>query len=126
MATYDRIDRLITYLGGAVPEVVWEREAADVARPDDWGAVELRTTTDSTWADGDQTDTAWAIDVYLCVTSQEAGWADRIGAALHAYDDNVAWISWQMAERAWHPEIQKTLWRWRVTLWEPLTGEEAG
>lgn len=120
MATVDRIEQMLNRLGSAIPSVIWERDAADVLRPEDWGAAELRVSPLSQWADGEPTDTAWGIDLYLCVSDREADWQDAVESVLRAYDDEVAWITWELKERSWRPEIQKTLWRWRVTLYEAL------
>ena len=115
---------MINLLSEEMPGVVWERDAADVLRPEDWGAVELRSGADTQWADGQPTDEATGIDVYLCVSDREADWRDAVDEILRTYDDRVAWITWSLADRAWMPEIQKVLWRWRVILYEPVnTGE---
>lgn len=120
MATRDRIEDLIDLLSAGMEDVIWERDAVDVLRPEDWGAVELRAGQDVQWADGQPTDGASGIDLYLCVSDREAGWLDAMEEILRAYDDQVAWITWALGERTWLPEIQKTLWRWRVTLYEPI------
>jgi len=119
----DRIEMMIDRLSAGMPGVIWERDAADVLRPEDWGAVELRADADTQWADGQPTDEATGIDLYLCVSDREADWRDTINEILRGYDDEVAWITWQLADRAWMPEIQHTLWRWRVTLYEPILTE---
>lgn len=119
----DRIEMMIDRLSAGMPGVIWERDAADVARPEDWGAVELRSGADVQWSDGQPTDEATGIDVYLCVTDREAGWLDTVETILRAYDDEVAWITWALADRVWLPEIQHTMWRWRVTLYEPILTE---
>lgn len=107
-------------LSAGMEGVIWERDAADVLRPEDWGAVELRAGQDVQWADGQPTDEASGIDLYLCVGNREADWRDTVETILRAYDDRAAWITWVLSERTWLPEIQKTLWRWRVTLYEPI------
>ena len=122
----DRIEMMIDRLSAGMPGVIWERDAADVLRPEDWGAVELRSGADTQWADGQPTDEATGIDVYLCVSDREADWRDTINEILRGYDDEVAWITWTLSDREWMPEIQKVLWRWRVTLYEPILTDEDG
>lgn len=117
----DRIDQMLNMLGEGIPEIIWERDAADVDRPEDWGAAELRNEPETQWADGLPTDRSWVIDLYMAVTDQESEWEDKVDTVLRRFDDEAEWITWELAERSWMPQIRKTLWRWRIRLYGPLT-----
>lgn len=116
----DRIDQMLDMLGDEIPEIIWEREAADVARPEDWGALELRKEPDAQWADGQVTDRIWSMDLFLAVGDQGSEWAERIDSVLRRFDEEAEWITWEMTERGWQPNIQKVLWTWRIRLYGPL------
>ena len=116
----DRIDQMLNMLGEAIPEVIWERDAADVARPEDWGAAELRKEPETQYADGVPTDRVWIVDLYMAVTDDGSDWADRVDAVMRQYDEEAEWITWEVTERAFQPNIQKNLWRWRIRIYGPL------
>lgn len=116
----DRIDQMLNMLGEAIPEVIWERDAADVARPEDWGAAELRQEPVTQYADGVPTDRVWIVDLYMAVTDDGSDWADRVDAVMRRYDEEAEWITWEVTERAVQPNIQKNLWRWRIRIYGPL------
>lgn len=120
----DRIDQMLDMLGDDIPEIIWEREAADVARPEDWGAVELRSEPDAQWADGQATDRIWSMDLYLATGDQGSQWAERVDNVLRRFDEEAEWITWEMAERSWQPNIQKVLWRWRIRLYGEISMQE--
>ncbi len=116
----DRIDQMLNMLGEAIPEVIWERDAADVARPEDWGAAELRQEPETQYADGVPTDRVWIVDLYMAVTDDGSDWADRVDAVMRQYDEEAEWITWEVTERSYQPNIQKNLWRWRIRIYGPL------
>ena len=116
----DRIDQLLDFIGERIPEVIWDRDAVDVARPENWGAAELRSEPDSQWADGRETDTVHAVELYLAVSDRESHWKADVESALEAYDAAVCWIDWHMDDRTWMPQIDKTLWKWTVRMLEGL------
>lgn len=116
----DRIDQLLDFIGERIPEVIWDRDAVDVARPENWGAAELRSEPDSQWADGRETDTVHAVELYLAVSDRESHWKADVESALEAYDAAVCWIDWHMDDRTWMPQIEKTLWKWTVRMLEGL------
>lgn len=120
----DRIDQMLNLLGEAIPEVIWERDAADVARPEDWGAAELRSAPEIQWADGRPIDTVWLIDLYLAVGDRESEWQSQVEDVLSAFDENVEFITWELKERSWQPQIQKALWIWGVRLYGPLEASD--
>lgn len=116
----DRVDQLIDILNRDVSGVVFDRDAIDVDRPEDWGAVELRPDAKQQWADGHLVGEAHRLDVYLCVSDREADWAEKVNSAFLAFDDEVDDIGWQLADRGYLPELDRILWRWSVTLFGPL------
>lgn len=124
----DRIDQMLNMLGDAIPEVIWERDAADVARPEDWGAAELRQEPATQWADGVPTDRVWIVDLYMAVTDDGSDWADLVDAVMRRYDEEAEWITWNLASREYMPQIGKVLWQWQVRIYGPLEipGETGG
>lgn len=116
----DRIDQLLDFIGERIPEVIWDRDAVDVDRPENWGAAELRSEPASQWADGRETDTMNGVELYLAVSDRESAWKSRVESALEAFDASVCWIDWHMDDRTWMPQIEKTLWRWTVRMLEGL------
>ena len=77
----DRVDQLIDILNRDVGGVVFDRDAIDVDRPENWGAVEARTDGKQQWADGHLIDEAHRMDVYLCVSDREADWSAKMNDA---------------------------------------------
>lgn len=120
----DQIEKLIETLNQEIPEVIFDRDALDVARPEDWGALEMRGDGEDQWADDQPVDTVETADLFLGVGDRKSCWRHRIEAALKKYDEETAWIRWSLQERAWQPVIQKSLWRWRIAFLEPMGGEE--
>lgn len=116
----DWIDRLIDILNGVMDgDVSFDRDATDVDRPDNWGAVELRGEAETVWADDQPIDSIWTADVYLCVTDRESGWITRVGEALRLFDAETP-CTWSMPERGYLPELDRILWRWQVRIYGPL------
>ena len=116
----DRIDQMLNMLGEAIPEVIWERDAADVARPEDWGAAELRSEPETQWADGVPTDRVWILDLYMAVSDQGSTWEDRVDAVMRDFDEEAEWITWELSERTYMPQIMKVVWIWRVRIYGAL------
>ena len=120
----DRIDGLLDFIGERIPTVIWDRDAVDVARPENWGAAELRNEPASQWADGHEINTVDGLDLYLAVNDRESHWKADVEGALSEYDSEVAWIDWHLEDRTWMPQIDKTLWRWTIRMLEGLEEPE--
>lgn len=116
----DRIDQLIDCLNaGLAGGAVFDRDAVDVDRPDNWGAVELRAESETQWADDSPIDTISTCDVYLCVDDRESHWGADVVLALEAFDE-LAPCYWQQTGREYVPELDRILWKWQVRILVPL------
>ena len=123
MSEHDLIDQLIDQLNDGVPDVTFERDVLETDRPDDWGAVELTGEDDSEWADGTMTDQVLAVDVWVCVTGRGSRIKRKVQAVLRAFGtENDA--GWKLMSRNYIYDLDKIVWRWRVTLWAPLEEDE--
>ena len=123
MSEHDLIDQLIDQLNDGVPDVTFERDVLETDRPDDWGAVELTGEDDSEWADGTMTDQVLAVDVWVCVTGRGSRIKRKVQAVLRAFGtENDA--GWKLMSRNYVYDLDKVIWRWRVTMWAPLEEDE--
>lgn len=123
MSEHDLIDQLIDQLNDGVPDVTFERDVLETDRPDDWGAVELTGEDDSEWADGTMIDQVLAVDVWVCVTGRGSRIKRKVQAVLRAFGtENDA--GWKLMSRNYIYDLDKVIWRWRVTMWAPLDDDE--
>lgn len=119
MDEHDLIDQLIDQLNDGVPDVTFERDVLETDRPDDWGAVELTGEDDSEWADGTMIDQVLTVDVWVCVTGRGSRIKRKVQAVLRAFGaENDA--GWKLVSRNYIYDLDKVIWRWRVTMWAPL------
>ena len=119
----DLIDLLIDALNDGVPGITFDRDVLETDRPEDWGAVELTAEDNSEWADGNMIDQVLAADVWLCSANHGSRIKRKVQAALRrfgaAYD-----AGWKLISRNYIYDLDKIVWRWRVTLWAPLEEDE--
>lgn len=115
----DRIDQLIDILNREITDISFDRDAIDVDRPDEWGAVELRRES-NIWADGHPVDSITRADVFLCVNGRESDWAEKMRDAFLCFDDEVEDIGWTLSDRTYLPELDRLLWKWAVVIYGPL------
>ena len=123
MSEHDLIDQLIDQLNDGVPDVTFERDVLETDRPDDWGAVELTGEDDSEWADGTMIDQVLAVDVWVCVTGRGSRIKRKVQAVLRAFGTENA-AGWKLISRNYIYDLDKVIWRWRVTVWAPLDDDE--
>lgn len=120
----DKIDQMIACLHGHAPEIPFDRDALAEDRPGDrWGAVELRGAAGAVWADGRLIDQGFLVELWLCVDDLDSEWLEDIQEALAEYGETED-IGYGLAERVYLPDIDRTLWRWTVTIYGGLTVEE--
>lgn len=120
----DKIDILIEQLNDALGgRIEFDRDAVDVDRPEEWGAVELRRDAETQWADGRPIDTQYLANIYLAIDDRESGLLSLVNGALEAVDEMFP-IIWSMADRVWLPEIERAVWIWNVRIWGPIGWEE--
>ena len=123
MDEHDLIDRLIDQLNDGVPDVTFERDVLETDRPEDWGAVELTGEDDSEWADGTMIDQVLAADIWVCVTGRGSRIKRRVQAVLRNFGaENDA--GWKLISRNYIYDLDKVVWRWRVSLWAPLDEDD--
>lgn len=120
----DKIDVLIEKLNLAMDGAIeFDRDAVDVDRPEEWGAVELRRDQETQWADGKPIDTQYLANIYLSIEDRESDLIDLVNGALEETDELFP-IIWGMADRMWLPDIERALWIWNVRIWGPLAWDE--
>ena len=123
MDEHDLIDQLIDQLNDGVPDVTFERDVLETDRPEDWGAVELTCEDDSEWADGTMIDQVLAADVWVCVTGRGSRIKRKVQAVLRKFGaENDA--GWKLISRNYIYDLDKVVWRWRVSLWAPLDEDD--
>lgn len=123
MDEHDLIDQLIDQLNDGVPDVTFERDVLETDRPEDWGAVELTGEDDSEWADGTMIDQVLAADIWVCVTGRGSRIKRRVQAVLRQFGaENDA--GWKLISRNYIYDLDKVVWRWRVSLWAPLDEDD--
>ena len=123
MSEHDLIDQLIDQLNDGVPDVTFERDVLETDRPDDWGAVELTGEDDSEWADGTMIDQVLAVDVWVCSANRGSRIKRKVQAVLRKFCvENDA--GWKLISRNYIYDLDKIVWRWRVTMWAPLETED--
>lgn len=118
----DTIDTLIARLNAATAEsgLVFEKDALDIERPEDWGAVELVNTKDE-WADGKIIDRTYVLDVWAAVSDRGSDWLGKVEQVFLEYGDLI-W--YRLAERGYLHDVKKSLWRWRVEIDMSRTPED--
>lgn len=118
----DTIDTLIARLNAATAEsgLVFEKDALDIERPEDWGAVELVNTKDE-WADGKIIDRTYVLDVWAAVSDRGSDWLGKVEQVFLDYGDLI-W--YRLAERGYLHDVKKSLWRWRVEIDMSRTPED--
>ena len=123
MDEHDLIDQLIDQLNDGVPDVTFERDVLETDRPEDWGAVELTGEDDSEWADGTMIDQVLAADIWVCVTGRGSRIKRKVQAVLRKFGaENDA--GWKLISRNYIYDLDKVVWRWRVSLWAPLDEDD--
>lgn len=120
----DTIDTLISRLNAATAEsgLVFEKDALDIERPEDWGTVELVNTKDE-WADGKIIDRTYVLDVWAAVSDRGSDWLGKVEQVFLDYGDLI-W--YRLAERGYLHDVKKSLWRWRVEIDMSRTPEDEG
>lgn len=124
MTYADAVDRLITRLETAAPEIRWDRDALDMGATETTGAVEMTGEVASDWADGKPVDANFGADIWILTADSGYGLLGRITQALMAYDDLDGLITWSQPERHFLYDLGKIGWKWTVIFWEPLETEE--
>lgn len=124
MTYADAVDRLITRLETAAPEIRWDRDALDMGATETTGAVEMTGEVASDWADGKPVDANFGADIWILTADSGYGLLGRITQALMAYDDLDGLITWSQPERHFLYDLGKISWKWTVIFWEPLETEE--
>ena len=128
MDEHDLIDELIDQLNDGVPGVTFDRDVLETDRPEDWGAVELTAEDDSEWADGVMIDQVLAADVWLCSGNHGSRIKRKVQAVLRRFgaEDDAGWklISRNYIYDLDKYDLDKIVWRWRVTMWAPLEEDE--
>ena len=123
MDEHDLIDQLIDQLNDGVPDVTFERDVLETDRPEDWGAVELTGEDDSEWADGTMIDQVLAADIWVCITGRGSRIKRRVQAVLRRFGaENDA--GWKLISRNYIYDLDKVVWRWRVSMWAPLDEDD--
>ena len=123
MDEHDLIDQLIDQLNDGVPDVTFERDVLETDRPEDWGAVELTGEDDSEWADGTMIDQVLAADIWVCITGRGSRIKRRVQAVLRRFGtENDA--GWKLISRNYIYDLDKVVWRWRVSMWAPLEADD--
>ena len=113
----DIIDELLDALNDGT-EVVFDRDAMDVNRPEDWGAVELTGESGSDWADGGMTEQESEISVWLCCRQKDLTPKGQVQAVLHDFcRPRVG--RWRLQGRNWLPDLDRVLYEWKVYLCGP-------
>ena len=120
---YDLIDTLIDVLNDGVPSVTFERDVLEPNRPDDWAAVELTGEGDSEWGDGNQTDQTLNIDVWVCISGKGSRIKRKVQAVLKTFCEEYDG-GWKLISRNYIYDLDKVIWRWRVTMWAPLDDDD--
>lgn len=123
MTYADAVDKLITRLETAAPEVRWDRDALDMGATETTGAVEMTGEVASDWADGKPVDANFGADIWILTADSGYGLLGRITQALMAYDDLDGLITWSQPERHFLYDLGKISWQWKVIFWEPLETE---
>ena len=123
MDEHDLIDQLIDQLNDGVPDVTFERDVLETDRPDDWGAVELTGEDDSEWADGTMTDQVLAVDVWVCISGKGSRIKRKVQAVLKSFCEEYDG-GWKLISRNYIYDLDKVVWRWRVSMWAPLEEDE--
>lgn len=117
----DNIDGLINRLNAATAAdgLVFERDALDIERPEDWGAVELVNTRDE-YADGKIIDRTYVLDIWAAVSDRGSDWLAKIETVFNSYGDRI-W--WRLKDRGYLHDVKKAAWNWRVELDWAADGE---
>lgn len=116
----DQIDELIDTLNDACPGIVFERDALEVNRPEDWAAVEM-TGSESQWADGVMVDQVLKCEVWVCLNDRRAGVRKRVQAALARFSAaHEGTVGWEFTQRAYMYELDKVVWKWTVWMDGPI------
>lgn len=117
----DAIDALIEALNAETGEVLtFERDALDVDRPEDWGAVEF-VRVKNLYADDRVIDQCYQLEIWACVSDRDSEWLQRIEGVLDAQGDR---LSYKFIGRDYLHNLKKALWHWAVTLWDLDAPEE--
>lgn len=111
----DKIDKLIQLLHEETG-LPFDRDAMNVDRMEEWGAVELRSESAGMWADGHLIDEKWMIEIYCVVDSRESWYIGQVNDALERFAEEVDDIGWRMPERGFLPEIDRVAWKWQAAI----------
>ena len=119
----DLIDDLIDALNDSGAGVIFERDALDTDRPEDWGAVELTGQDESEYADGHLVDQVLTADVWVCLTGRGSQVKRAVQRALTAFCETHDG-GWALKARSYLYDLDKVMWRWQVFLFGPLGEDE--
>ncbi len=109
----DAIDALIEALNAETgAELTFERDALDVDRPEDWGAVEL-VNVRNLRADDRIISQRYMFEIWACVSDRTSEWLHRIEGVLEDQGDR---LSYQLKERGYLHNLKKVLWHWTGTM----------
>lgn len=119
--TRDLIDGLIDELNDGVDGVTFDRDVLDTNRPEDWAAVELSGESSTEWADGRMIDQTLILDIWVCVSDRGSGILEDVQLVLHDFGQRNE-AGWELVSRNYLYDLDKVMWRWRVTLCGCITG----
>ena len=112
------IDQLKNLLATAcgIPFAVdaWKNQA-----PDEYGVVELTGEEKGEWADGRMIDQSFTVLITLYVAGNSQKWKDKVQNTLEAID-----AGYSLRERSYLPDIERSSWQWRATVYDPITWDE--
>lgn len=112
----DAVDALIEALNAETQgELTFERDALDIDRPEDWGAVEIVGAPYMDWADGHLIEQYYEIDLWICVHDRAAWWRNRIQGVLARFAQDHE-LTYGLAERGYLHNLGKVMWRWKLGL----------
>ena len=119
----DQIDLLIDALNDGVHGVTFDRDVLDTNRPEDWAAVELTGQDGGEWADGKMIDQTLTLDIWVCISGRGSRIRNEVQAVLEDFADAHE-IGWLLISRNYLYDLNKVMWRWRVTMWGPIEIED--
>lgn len=121
----DLIDQLIDDLNDGTEGcgLIFERDALDTDRPEDWGAVELTGEDGSEYADGHLVDQVLTADVWVCLSGRGTKVKRAVQKTLTEFCDAHDG-GWSLKSRAYLYDLDKVMWHWQVFLFGPLGDDE--
>ena len=115
----DLIDGLIDELNAGVDGITFERDVLETNRPEDWGAVELVGQADGEWADGRMIDQTLTVDIWVCLADRGSGIREAVQRVLRSFG-TLHEMTWRLVSRNYMYDLDRVVWRWTVTMEEPI------